>query len=296
MIRDPEKPVIVLGNPRSGTTLLRLILTSHPAVCIPPEGGFMCWLWPAFSGWTSGDWSKDENRRKFAHAVAGSKKFETWRISETEVRDALSDVFPETYRQACIAIYDLYARKNKNGATIWGDKNNFYTSQTELLATLFPKGLFIHLVRDPRDVFCSYRDMAVLETSSAYKPVLSSDASTVAAEWVKNNRDVTDILTAKSEISGYVIRYEDLVEAPEIEISKLCAWMGLEYHPDMLQFHEQNKEKTLEPPETMDWKRKTLQKISAGQCERFRRELREDEIASIEKVAGESMRQFGYLT
>ena len=36
-----EPPVFVIGNPRSGTTLLRLMLTGHPGIAIPPEGGFL---------------------------------------------------------------------------------------------------------------------------------------------------------------------------------------------------------------------------------------------------------------
>ena len=32
---------IIVGAPRSGTTLLRLMLDSHPDVAIPPETGFL---------------------------------------------------------------------------------------------------------------------------------------------------------------------------------------------------------------------------------------------------------------
>lgn len=290
-----ENPIIILGNPRSGTTLLRLVLTSHPDICIPPEGGFMCWLWPQFSDWSRNDWLDHSKIRKFSQAVERSKKFETWKISEAEITKELSSNSPESYRHACCAVYALYARKNKSEAAHWGDKNNFYTSQTELLTKLFPKGRFIHLVRDPRDVFCSYRDMAVLETTSIYKPVLSTDAAAVAEEWVRNNENVNRVLGTKNGISSCNLRYEDLVSNPEKEASKLCSWMGIDYHADMLQFHELNKKNILEPAETMDWKKKTLQKISTEQCERFRKELNSDEIASIEDRASALMKQFRYL-
>src|SRR5690242_11597706 len=38
--RRPPAPFVV-GVPRSGTTLLRLILDAHPAVAIPPETHFL---------------------------------------------------------------------------------------------------------------------------------------------------------------------------------------------------------------------------------------------------------------
>ena len=39
-----EKPIFIVGNPRSGTTLLRFILSSHPRIYIPDETGFIPFL------------------------------------------------------------------------------------------------------------------------------------------------------------------------------------------------------------------------------------------------------------
>jgi hypothetical protein len=35
-----QEPIFILGNPRSGTSLLRLMLHSHSEICIPPESHF----------------------------------------------------------------------------------------------------------------------------------------------------------------------------------------------------------------------------------------------------------------
>lgn len=137
--------------------------------------------------------------------------------------------------------------------------------------------------------------MAVLESSSIYKPILSTDAQTVADEWVKNNENVTKVLNINTSISSCLLRYEDLVTDPEKNARNLCAWLGLDFSPEMLSFHELNQKNQLEPIETMDWKKKTLQKISTEQCERFRKELNSDEIAFIEERASALMKQFGYL-
>ncbi len=45
-----NRPIIVLGNPRSGTTMFRLMLTAHSEICIPPECGFFQWYYPDFTG------------------------------------------------------------------------------------------------------------------------------------------------------------------------------------------------------------------------------------------------------
>ena len=38
------KELFIIGNPRSGTSLLRLMLTCHPEIVIPPESHFFLWL------------------------------------------------------------------------------------------------------------------------------------------------------------------------------------------------------------------------------------------------------------
>src|SRR5690242_21623862 len=42
-VGEPERPAapFIVGVPRSGTTLLRLMLDSHPQLAIPPETGFL---------------------------------------------------------------------------------------------------------------------------------------------------------------------------------------------------------------------------------------------------------------
>jgi len=41
-------PIFIIGNPRLGTSLLRVILNAHPNLVIPPECGFAMWLYPQF--------------------------------------------------------------------------------------------------------------------------------------------------------------------------------------------------------------------------------------------------------
>ena len=43
-------PFFILGNPRSGTTLLRLMLNNHPSVAVPMECGFAVWLHDSYKG------------------------------------------------------------------------------------------------------------------------------------------------------------------------------------------------------------------------------------------------------
>src|SRR5579871_6088677 len=44
-------PVFIVGCARSGTTLLRLMLTAHPNISISSEGAYIYTLWPKFSSY-----------------------------------------------------------------------------------------------------------------------------------------------------------------------------------------------------------------------------------------------------
>ena len=77
-----SQPIIILGNPRSGTTLLRLILASHSQIVIPPEAGFMCWLSQYYASAAPSSWKNKLFLEEFSLEVCKSKKFITWGLSE----------------------------------------------------------------------------------------------------------------------------------------------------------------------------------------------------------------------
>ena len=66
MLGSGGPPVFVLGSPRSGTTLLRLMLTCHRHIVVPPECGFCVWLYPQFQDWS---WNPRRLEEEFVPSV-----------------------------------------------------------------------------------------------------------------------------------------------------------------------------------------------------------------------------------
>ena len=115
-------PFFILGNPRSGTSLFRLMLNNHPEIVVPPECGFSEWLYDDFC-------RKEINEkmyRDFLVRVFDSRKFETWGLDFEEVLLSFEKCRPTNYKSLVREIYLGYARKNKNVKAIMGDKNNYY--------------------------------------------------------------------------------------------------------------------------------------------------------------------------
>ena len=64
---ESKPPMFIICSPRSGSTLLRLLLNTHSKISIPPPG-FMYAHFHTFMH-TYGDLEKDENLRTFVEDV-----------------------------------------------------------------------------------------------------------------------------------------------------------------------------------------------------------------------------------
>jgi len=288
-------PFFVIGSPRSGTTLLRLMLTSHPGIVIPPECGFLVWLHAQFGEWTKTDFEIRSNIARFAHAVYRSRKFETWNLDLEYLESEIVQLQPQNYGAACAAVYKLYCRKTGKLGAKWGDKNNHYLSHIATLREIFPDARFVHIVRDGRDVASSYREVMALDSDSPYRPMLPTDIGDIATQWAANVREIAEQLRAMTADAAIALRYEDLVAAPVDELSRLCTWLGLRFSAQMLQFHQLNRANRLEPTATLDWKRRTLEPIDSHTVGRHVAQFTDAEAATFLSIATGELRRFGYL-
>ena len=179
-----NKPIFILGNPRSGTTLLRLMLNNHPNIVIPPECGFIEWLYPKYKNW---DILDDNSKVKsFLKDLAKTKKFETWHLDLEFISKYLSKYNPSTYQELCGLVYYSFGVENRKTDIIrWGDKNNYYITRLDVISQIYPNAQYILMVRDGRDVSASYKDLTKLETTSIYKPNLPNKIEDIAIEWIQ---------------------------------------------------------------------------------------------------------------
>jgi hypothetical protein len=121
------RPIFVVGCPRSGTTMLRHVLDSHPSISCGPETRF---LW-GLRGLEERNWS----------TLAG------FGMSIDEWHAKVRELFEAPHRH--------YAQIQ--GKTRWADKSPDYALMLEYVDALYPESQIIHIVRDPRDVIESWR-------------------------------------------------------------------------------------------------------------------------------------------
>jgi len=143
---------IIVGSPRSGTTLLRFMLDSHPELAILPETGFLTFK-PKF--W----WRGNKLREKFFQALINYpwpiRSWPDFEIPEEAFWEALLEISPFNISDGFRAFYRLYAARF--GKPRWGDKTPLYCLDLNAVRRVLPEARFIHIIRDGRDATLSLR-------------------------------------------------------------------------------------------------------------------------------------------
>lgn len=264
--------VFLVGMPRSGTKLLRDLLNRHPRIAIPEaETEFLPWLdlWVQEHG-------EPAHRKDFDHLwqTVRQQQFFAYRAESGRPLD------PDAWYSACqgatsAALFEALVRADTGTIgkdVIWGDKSPSYVDDIHLIHRLYPDACVIHLVRDVRDYCSSIRrawGKNVLRAAQAWH------------EGVDAARQQGAVLTDR-----YIeLRYEDLLADPEGQLRRICSRIGIDFQPAMLQLERatENLGRT-----------QGAAHVVRGNAGRFREELSESELRAIERIAGATLRAFGY--
>ena len=281
----PPMPIVV-GVPRSGTTLLRMMLDAHPELAIPPETGFL----PALA-----DLEPTADPREAAWRIISG--FHTWpdfALDPDRLRQAILDA-PPTAADAARVFYRLYAERF--GKPRYGDKTPTYGTEIDRLASLLPEARFLHIIRDGRDVVSSVRGLWFRAGDS-----IESCARDWAARLARTR-------TLGSQVPCYLeVRYEKLVVEPEDTLRAICRFLELAFDARMLTYYltaasrlEEHQARygadgslIISKVDRLHNQRFVTQPPRADRIGRWTTELTADECARFESVAGDWLDALGY--
>ena len=273
----------IFGNPRSGTTLLRLMLNSHEDLCVPPECGFVDWLLEDFKEVKI----SEEQYGAFAAAVSKCKKFETWGLATSNIEAALKAMRPTSYRELCFCVYLAYSKKIGKQSRVLGDKNNYYIKNIAKLDSVFPSSKKLFIVRDGRDVACSYLNLASKTSTSRYFPQLPSSIPSIAYEWKKNARTAMKY----EATAALVVRYEDLLVNTQATLEAVCGFLEVRYSNAMMTYNTKNDE----PEKFLEWKPALVGPLKKNNYGQYKTCLTAKQVEDFEDIAGDALAELGYL-
>jgi hypothetical protein len=285
-----KKVIFVIGNPRSGTSLLRIMLHSHPSICIPPECGYVQWWWKKYKNWSVSDNSSSEKRHEYIQDLKSSKKIETWDLDYTQLEELIITEKPANYSELSLLGIQQYGMQQGKSTIYFGDKNNYYIDHLELIDSLYPQSKILHIVRDGRDVACSYLALNKLDSNSPYLPKLANSIKEIAEDWVRNNLIVEDFLADRDLSNNFRVRYEDVILDSEKSLTEICNWLGISYSMEMMKYTETQ----VEPLATMDWKKKTREMPDSNNIGKYKEVLGPRDIEFFNNTAKEMLQKYAY--
>ena len=216
----PFSPIFIVGVPRSGTTLLRVLLDSHSRILALPETP---WVTGAYGGPLSlrqllldlveGPYGAVRN-------VAG--------IAREDILAAGANFLEQLFEPA------LKARDK----SVVAFKTPSDIPHLEFVTALLPQARYIHITRDGRDVAMSQlakKGSFFLELRG-YRRLSYANVFRRWVEWEGKARAVL----YGGDLKVIHLRYEDLMADPEQEMRRVTAFLGLPFEPGMLDYASQS--------------------------------------------------------
>ena len=229
MQHKPNRPIFVVGSPRSGTSILTWCLGHHPNVFPVPEsnwmGDFAVNVAVAYQiGASRGEYSilsamdlgTDELFAAFGRTI---NELILKHRSHLESKRAAKCVELKLDRSWLDASSSAAGRKER-----WVDGTPEYSFHICGLRKLFPQALFVHLLRDVRAVI---RSMVNFHRVAGFQLVANEEDA--YRYWF---RTVSACLTAERAYGPSVvhrIRYADLIENAESTMRSLLDFLGEPY-------------------------------------------------------------------
>ena len=272
----PAPPFFIVGNDRSGTTMLRLILDAGPDVAIPPESMYLTDFAPVREAGGPADAGAAQ---ALARQVWEHPKVALWELPGGAPAVPLAGDPQTWFRFAMEAPFSAYAAKL--GKPGWADKTPHYVHHVDYLLSIWPEARVVVLVRDGRDVALSLKRL----------PFGPNNAWAAAQWWARGVR-AGRRAAGRHPDRVTLVRYEDVVADPEGEVGRLCAFLGLRFEPAMLDLERVDRSRIV--PDQASWFPTIFDGIGSAAVERWRREMPPRDQRTFAALAGDELAAHGY--
>lgn len=211
MRSEAVQGIVVLGMPRSGTTLLRRLLDAHPAICCPPETNLLraaaCFL----------------REETFAGGVSVGV------VSGLSFAGIAEPVVIARLRQLVFGLLQEICRQH--GKRRWVEKTAFNIFHLDQIALLCVGACrFLCVVRHPLDVVCSMKELTdkmemYVSELHTYIQQYPAPLEAFAHAWVEMQARLRRFVSAHPDDCLW-LKYEDLVQNPAEALPRVFDFLG----------------------------------------------------------------------
>ena len=224
MHRVKNAPVFIVGCHRSGTSFLyHSILSSGDFAVYRCETGVWDRLLPL-----CGDLAKAENRRRMVQVWLRSKLFRRTGLDARQIEEKIRAGCRSGGQFLRIVMEEVARTQHVKRWAAWSPENTFYMAK---IKKEIPDALFIHILRDGRDV------ATVLDKKAWVKPFpwdRKNSLLAAGAYWSWMVR--AGIRGGQTVWPDYMeVRYEDLIGQPRETLARIGGFIGHDLDYDRVQ-------------------------------------------------------------
>ncbi len=224
---NKDKGIVIFGHPRSGTTLLRRLLDAHSAIASPPETH----LFGACARFLDKDYTADG--------------LDMGVLSGLHFAGVDNNLVIEQLRKFAFHFLEDYA--SNQGKRRWAEKTAFDIFNLNAIEELCSdKVFYLGIIRHPLDVAVSCKefcDAAGVYPKEMHRYIkrFSQPITAFVNSWVDTTNSLIELGKRRPE-SCLILRYEDLVQAPEEILTEVIQAIGEEMQDNLIEMALKNTE------------------------------------------------------
>lgn len=272
--------ILMIGTQRSGSNLMRLMLNQIPTIVAPHPPHILQRLMPLLPNY--GDLSETHQFHQLVDDVCRLVELNPvpWEGVTLDREDIMARCQQNTLVAVFNAIYDVLAETR--GKETWCCKSLANVHYVPDIHAYRPHSKYLYLYRDGRDVAVSFKK-AVVGQKHFYH---------IAQDWAKAQRAALKMRNQFDDNQFFSISYEALTANPEESLQRLCAFLNVDYHPSMLDFHSSNEAKSTASSSSL-WGNVT-KPVMKQNTQKFLTQASTEEVKIFELVAGDVLDALGY--
>lgn len=272
-----ESPIFIVGVPRSGTTLMRTSLASHPRIAISPETHFLSYWVPSHA---TAELQNTPDFERFWTGFVASPQFRNLELDADALHAQLLTHGIPTFKTLFSTLLREHARGHDKPR--WGEKTPAHHKHIGQLLEWYPNARVIYMLRDPRAVVAALLDASETASHLEFHAARWRDSAKVLRRWENDARICA-------------IHYEALVIDPEPALRKVCAFLDEPFDPAMLTRSEVNGGTRVNDRK---WGRRHLSDalgpIRTDSLTKWQLRLTPDQVAIVEYLTRKGMLRYGY--
>ncbi len=276
-VQKSISPIFIVGTERSGSNLLRLILNSHSQILIPHPPHLLNYFGHLDYGILENPKNSKKLLRDMLYLI--QNHIFPWEEYDLDIETLHRNILQQSHVGLMSTIYEHALQQTTKQR--WGCKSTFMIHYIKEVMAVYPDPKFIWLIRDPRDVSASAKKSVFSPCHPFWSAQLWDEQQKIGLEMEQQFKD--NILRCT---------YEELLTDSQREIENICNFIDVDFEKGMLSFF-QSKEAQKSAKLSKSWE-KTGQPIQRNNHNKFRRLLSAEEIADVECICFDTMKEVGY--